>query len=99
MERGDIGSALTTSPTLSPVTLEQLAALSRVRSLAASGDARAVRERAGLSLSEMAGTIGVGISTLSRWERAERAPRGEAALAYARVLEGVLHHLPARAAL
>jgi len=79
--------------------LDQLASLSRVRSLAASGVARAVRERAGLSLSEMAGTIGVGISTLSRWERAERAPRGEAALAYARVLEELLHHLPARASL
>lgn len=61
--------------------------LSRVRRLAVTGAARALRENAGLSLSEVALDSGVHKTTISRWERGLRRPRGEAAARYLRVLD------------
>ena len=69
---------------------DSIGALTRVRGLTNSGTARAIRLGAGLSLGEIARAIGVSPSTVLRWERRERTPRGEKALAYAQVLEELL---------
>ncbi|WP_030726318.1 helix-turn-helix domain-containing protein [Streptomyces sp. NRRL S-237] len=66
--------------------------LAQVRADAASGAAMRTRAAARLSLSEIADLCGVDPSTVWRWERGKRSPRGEAALAYARVLEDLAQH-------
>jgi DNA-binding transcriptional regulator YiaG len=71
------------------VNAKELVALSRVRVLAESGEAAAIRRRAGLSLSEVAGSLGVSPVTVHRWERSTRRPRGRAALRYAALLESL----------
>jgi DNA-binding transcriptional regulator YiaG len=64
-------------------TTEQLA---HARQLVASGAARRIRRAADLSLAEVSRAIGVDLSTVGRWERRERVPRGAAAIKYARLL-------------
>jgi transcriptional regulator with XRE-family HTH domain len=64
--------------------------VSWVRQLARSGGARAIREGAGISGSEMARELDKSPSALSRWERGERVPRGEAAEAWARLLRELM---------
>jgi DNA-binding transcriptional regulator YiaG len=64
-----------------------VARLARVRRLAASGAARAIREEAGLSLTELAAGVQVDRVTVHRWERGSRRPTGPAALRYLDVLE------------
>jgi DNA-binding transcriptional regulator YiaG len=66
------------------LTLQELI---RVRRLAATGAARAIREDAGLSLSEIADAAQVHKVSVCRWELGTRRPRGEAAERYLRVLE------------
>jgi len=64
-------------------------ALARVRRLAKSGAARAIRIGAGLSLAELGSSVGpdgVGPATVHRWETGQRSPHGEQALAYAAAL-------------
>jgi DNA-binding transcriptional regulator YiaG len=61
--------------------------LTRVRRLAASGAARAIREAAGLSLTEAANSAEVHRLTIYRWEHGQRRPHGEAALRYLALLE------------
>jgi len=65
---------------------EQTLRLAEIRRLAASGEAKAIRERADLSLREVAGAVGVSPSGLFRWENGERTPRGDAAVRYAKFL-------------
>lgn len=50
-------------------------------------EARRVREAAGLSLTDVAPAIPADYSTVARWERGERVPRGRAALRYAQLIE------------
>lgn len=57
--------------------------------MAVSGAARAVRESAGLSLAEVAAECAVTKSAVHRWETGQRAPRGEAALRYLTLLDGI----------
>jgi len=73
------------TPKQSPNTV---LALVRVRQMVASGQARMIREAAGLSLAELASAVGPGVSptTVWRWEAGERQPRGDAAIAYGRLL-------------
>jgi DNA-binding transcriptional regulator YiaG len=52
-----------------------------------SGAARAIRESAGLSLSEAAAGSSVNRITIHRWETNQRRPHGEAALRYLKLLE------------
>lgn len=54
--------------------------------MAASGEGRRVRLAAGLSLREVAESIGGSPSGLWRWENGDRNPRGPAAAAWARLL-------------
>lgn len=61
--------------------------LAKVRLLAASGEARHIREKAFLSLTELASGAQVDQSTIWRWEAAHRRPHGHAAIRYLRVLE------------
>lgn len=61
--------------------------LTRVRNLTASGAARAIRESAGLSLSEAATGAEVHRLTIYRWEHGQRRPHGEPALRYLALLE------------
>ncbi|MFI6469007.1 helix-turn-helix domain-containing protein [Streptomyces sp. NPDC050516] len=61
--------------------------LVRVRTEASSGAARLARIKARLSLSEIAELCGVDPSTIWRWERGKRVPRGEPALRYGQVLD------------
>jgi DNA-binding transcriptional regulator YiaG len=73
---------------------DELLDLSRIRGLAASGEARAIRERAQLSQAEVADTIGTTRPRLSRWESGTRRPYGREALAWVRLLdelEGVVN--------
>ncbi len=68
-------------------TSSDLLALRDVRSLARSGGARAIRQAAGLSLSEVADVVGVSTVTVYRWEVGERSPRGAPALSYKNLLD------------
>jgi transcriptional regulator with XRE-family HTH domain len=65
----------------------ELVLLARVRRLAKSGDAQALRLAAGLSLREVAEGVGISHSNLWRWEAGQRAPRGAAAIAWAALLD------------
>ena len=62
--------------------------LSRLRRLVATGAARAIREGAGLSLTELGHEASVDRTTIHRWERGRRRPRrGAGAARYLRALE------------
>src|SRR5262245_26356601 len=68
--------------------------LVKVRRLIESGMARAIREAAGQSLTELAKTTEVDRSTVWRWEHGQRRARGEAAIRYLRVLEELGELMP-----
>ena len=61
-------------------------ALAQARTLARSGRAKAIRERAGITRDEVARCIGVSAVTIWRWEHARRVPRGEPAIAWLSLL-------------
>jgi DNA-binding transcriptional regulator YiaG len=60
--------------------------MAEARALVASGEARRLREAENLSLVNVAGPVGVDPSTIGRWERGERLPRGRAAVKYVELL-------------
>jgi DNA-binding transcriptional regulator YiaG len=64
--------------------------LVKVRGLARSGAARLIREGAGLSLGEVARAVGVAKTTVFRWERGDRRPRGDKAIAYGQLLTDLM---------
>lgn len=61
--------------------------LTRVRKLVESGAARAIRQAAGLSLTEASKGSGVNRVTIFRWESGQRRPHGEAAIRYLALLD------------
>lgn len=63
--------------------------LAGVRAAVSSGEARRLREIAQLSIGEVAKACGVDQSTVWRWERGTRKPRGDAALAYGELIESL----------
>lgn len=69
------------------MNVQELERLAEVRRLVSTGEARARRLHAGLSLSEVAATCGVDTSSVWRWETGVRSPRGEGAMRYGRVLD------------
>ncbi len=60
--------------------------LIQARVFIASGEARRIREAAGLSLVSVGGAVGADPSAIGRWERGERIPRSTAALKYAQLI-------------
>jgi transcriptional regulator with XRE-family HTH domain len=72
--------------TILTVRIADLTDVAEVRDLIRTGQARAIREAAGLSLSDLAGALGVWPSTVLRWERGDRRARGPAAARYYRLL-------------
>lgn len=70
--------------------VDSLAELARIRSLVGTGAARPIRQNAGLSLGEIAKSIGVSPGTVLRWENRERVPHGAPAVAYGRLLATLL---------
>jgi excisionase family DNA binding protein len=60
--------------------------LAEARLLASGGSGRVVREAAGLSLNDVGRACGVHASTILRWERGDRRPRGIPAALYVRLI-------------
>jgi len=60
--------------------------LAEARDLAASGVAARLRKQAHLSQADIAATVGVTTSCISRWESGERRPHGPAAVRWVRLL-------------
>ncbi len=63
-----------------------LTAIILVRQLASSGEALAIRQKAGLSQADIARAVGVAASAVARWEKGQRIPRSAAALRYGQAL-------------
>lgn len=61
--------------------------LAWMRRSVSDGTARAIREAAQLTQSEMAGPVQVTSDAIGLWERGLRVPTGDAALRYARLLD------------
>ncbi len=72
--------------TVDGMTNEELVSLTKVRRLASTGEAKALRLGAELSLREVAAAVGISHSNLWRWEAGQRSPRGQAALAWGLLL-------------
>ena len=68
------------------MTTREVLELAEARRLMRSGEARSIRVAGGLSLSEIARSIGVTPGAVSRWETGDRRPVGESAMAYAELL-------------
>ena len=68
----------------------ELQALKRVRSLAKSGTARAIRVGNGISRTELAREARVSTRSIYRWENGETLPHGPAALRYAAALNSLM---------
>lgn len=66
--------------------IEQVRAARRLPSPAA---ARAIRLAAGVSQRQVGEVLGVDRVTVARWESAERRPRGDLAVRYGELLEGL----------
>lgn len=76
----------------SPQTIDP-AALAAARCLVRSPRARAIRERANLSLDDMAAGLGVSGAAVQRWEAGLRRPGRDVALRYAAVLDALAQQL------
>jgi len=63
--------------------------LATAREALASGEAERIREDADLSRSEVGAVCGVDQSTIYRWERGLRVPRGVPALRFAHLLSAL----------
>jgi DNA-binding transcriptional regulator YiaG len=70
-------------------TAASLQMLALVRAMTESGEAREIRQRARVSLTEMSDAVGVAPATVARWEVGDRRPRGDAALRYLGVLQSL----------
>jgi transcriptional regulator with XRE-family HTH domain len=77
---------VTAAGTPTATAAEDTVELAELRRLVSSGAARGVREAARLSLSEIAGAIGVSAASVSMWERGKTRPTGAQALRYHRLL-------------
>lgn len=65
----------------------QVKRLQRVRRLARLGTARVIREEAGITVRELADSIGTSPTNLSRWERGKVTPGTRLALRWAAALD------------
>jgi DNA-binding transcriptional regulator YiaG len=67
--------------------MERLEAMLTIRRLQDSGQARRIREQAGVSVALLARSIGVQEATVWRWETGRSRPREDAALRWLEALE------------
>jgi DNA-binding transcriptional regulator YiaG len=67
-------------------TPDDAARVARVRHMSKTGQAKAIRVGAGLSQQDVANACKVSRAAVANWEGRRRAPRSEAALAYAALL-------------
>lgn len=63
-----------------------------LRELLRNGEARAIRERAGVSRADAAKSVPIAETTLWRWEVGRTVPKGEKATRYARLLRILAGH-------
>ncbi len=66
--------------------IPEIIEIAKARALARNGEAQAIRERNHLTITEVAKEIEVSTSTVMRWEKGERSPRGDAALRFGRLM-------------
>jgi DNA-binding transcriptional regulator YiaG len=66
-----------------------------LRASIVSGEARQIRERAGLSAVALARQLDVSPAAVTRWEQGTRYPRGANATRYARLLRRLAARVPA----
>lgn len=74
-------------------TVEDLLDVSAARALARSGDARALRLRAGLALGDVAAALGVSSAAVQRWEVGARCPSRDVAARYGALLAALARQL------
>jgi transcriptional regulator with XRE-family HTH domain len=65
----------------------QLRLIIEGREVARSGRGARIRRLAGITQADLGRALGVTSTTISRWERGEREPRGRHAIAYVRLLD------------
>ena len=70
--------------------IESITSVARARRMAREGEGLRVRLDLGLSLADVASLVGVSLSTLSRWERHQRIPRGAQAIRYQAVVQDLV---------
>ena len=75
--------------------MNEIASLVRGRTLGRSGRGRALRERAGISLRELAEIVEVDAATLCRWERGDVRPRRSGAARWVEACEEIERALDA----
>ncbi len=75
-------------------TTEQAVTLALLRRLVSDGTAKQLRERARLSLADVARAVGADASSVLMWERG-RQPRAAAALRYAELIAALAEIAPA----
>jgi DNA-binding XRE family transcriptional regulator len=68
---------------------DDLVTVAYARQATKNGFGRMVRIAADLSQREVAASIGVDVSTISRWESGERLPRGASAVRYGHLIEAL----------
>ena len=64
----------------------RLLLLAKTRTRVADGSAKALRQRYGLSLTEIAEGLSISPTTVWRYERGDRVPRGDVAVRYGQLL-------------
>jgi transcriptional regulator with XRE-family HTH domain len=69
------------------MTAEQIILLGIAARRAEDGSGRRIREQANVPMRFVAQNIGVQEATISRWEKGQRRPRGEAAMKWAALLD------------
>jgi transcriptional regulator with XRE-family HTH domain len=75
------------------VNTDRLARLARAYRLSEGEAGRLVREGSGISLRELATTIGTNMGELSRWERGLARPRADFALRWLEAVEAIRSEL------
>jgi DNA-binding transcriptional regulator YiaG len=69
------------------MTADEIKRVSLMRQLAATGEAKRIRERSRIGLRELASWINVQPKALHRWESGNVRPTGESALRWAEAIE------------
>lgn len=77
------------SVTVGHMEANQLVLVAKARHLSTSGRGGRIRRAADLSLADIGDAIGASPSTVWRWEKGERLPRGAAAAAWAQLLDSL----------